>query len=45
MELLSSNNLANIYGGKAAWWFAIGGVITFLLGVFDGIINPNKCKR
>ena len=46
MEILKNNELITIKGGAhTALWFAIGTAITFLLGLFDGIINPEKCKR
>ena len=46
MELISNKELYTIYGGsKASIWFAVGTVITFFLGLFDGIVNPNKCKK
>ena len=47
MEILENKELITIKGGSAhtALWFAVGTVITFLFGLFDGIVNPNKCNR
>ena len=46
MEILENKELITIKGGAhTALWFAVGTLITFLFGLFDGIINPEKCKR
>lgn len=44
--MLSDNELSNINGG-ASWgiWSILGGVVTFILGFYEGIINPVKCGK
>ena len=45
-ELKQEEKLA-ITGGAVHWGIisAIGGAITFIIGFFDGIYNPNACRR
>lgn len=44
MEVLSNKKLNEVNGGGASLWFTLGGIVTFLVGVFTGIMNPNPCK-
>lgn len=36
-----------VSGGAVNWGIVsiIGGAITFIIGLFDGIYNPTACKR
>lgn len=46
MEILENKDLVNIKGGvNTALWFGIGAAITFILGLFHGIVSPRKCNR
>ena len=46
-NLISDEELMNISGGaiKAALWYIIGSGITFLAGLFSGIVNPKSCNK
>lgn len=43
---MNNNELNQVYGGKAAGTilFALGGLITFIIGVIDGYFRPLKCN-
>lgn len=43
---MNNNELNQVYGGKASGmiFFALGGLITFLIGVIDGYYRPLKCN-
>ena len=45
--MLSNAELYDVYGGKANYSLImiLGGLVTFIIGVFDGYFNPNKCNR
>lgn len=45
--MLSEIELYNVSGGKANYtlFMILGGLVTFLIGVFDGYFNPNKCNK
>ncbi len=45
IQKLSKDELEKINGGGLSFW-TVAGVIalgTFLVGVFDGIVRPEKC--
>ena len=44
MEILSYGKLEEINGGGKTLWIILGGIWTFLLGFFNGIVNPKKCN-
>ena len=46
MRELNKEEKLNIKGGAVHWGIlsAIGGAITFIIGLFDGIYNPNACR-
>lgn len=46
MEKLSDKELSKISAGGLSLGAALGIIagITFLLGVFDGYVNPKKCN-
>lgn len=41
---MKKDELVSVYGG-ASWgiWTFIGGAVSFLLGLFEGFVNPLKC--
>lgn len=46
MKQLNNKNLKKIKGGSISGW-AIAGIIagiTFVVGIFDGIARPFKCR-
>lgn len=45
--VLSNEELTEIVGGgvKLSLAIAIGGFITFLIGVVDGYMRPLKCRK
>lgn len=43
--MLTDVNLKNMYGGASWVYFALGGAISFLIGLIDGIFRPLKCNR
>lgn len=46
MKQLNNNSLKKIKGGSISGW-AIAGIIagiTFVVGIFDGIARPFKCR-
>ncbi len=45
--IMNTQELKAITGGALSWKFAVGvlgGAITFLIGVLDGIFRPLACK-
>lgn len=44
--ILENNQLKQIYGGSSDWTIAtiVGIAITFIAGIFDGILRPIKCN-
>ncbi len=40
---LTEKELKQVTGGEYGIWAAIGGVVAFLIGLFDGFLNPTKC--
>lgn len=40
---LKNEELQEVVGGGIGKWVAIGGLITFLVGVIDGFLRPFKC--
>ncbi len=47
---LETNELLNIKGGTKAGFgtilfLVLGGLITLIAGVFDGVTNPSKCNN
>ncbi len=46
IETISQNDLREIHGGGGLSFWVIGGLIAlgaFVVGVFEGIANPEKC--
>ena len=44
--MLKEEELKNIQGGiSLSVGLAIGGVITFLIGLFDGFVRPYNCRQ
>ena len=47
--LLDDNKLANVEGGIKLGFYGIttivGGVVTFLVGIFSGYMNPISCNK
>lgn len=43
---MNKNELENIVGG-ASWgfWTAVGAGISFILGFFEGLVNPVRCGK
>lgn len=43
--ILKDNELKNIHGGISAWGLiGLGGLVTFLAGIINGIVHPFKCN-
>ena len=44
--MLTDNELLNVEGGAISWGLIglIGGVLTFLAGIFDGYLRPLRCN-
>ena len=42
---LTNNELLNITGGGLSLLAGIGALFTFIIGVIDGYIRPEKCKK
>ncbi len=45
--MLTDNELLNIEGGAVSWTtigVVLGGIVTLLVGVFDGYFRPLKCN-
>ena len=47
MESIQNEQLKKIRGGAINWGMlaGIGAVLSFLVGVVDGLINPKKCNN
>lgn len=45
METLANVELMSVCGGSRALWLIIGGGILLIVGIIDGIINPQKCNN
>ena len=47
MQKLSKEEMMNIKGGGISVWviLGIGALVTFLVGVIDGIVNPLDCNN
>ena len=47
MQILSNRDLSEIKGGAIKWGLAIvgAGIVSFLAGVIDGLMNPIKCHK
>ena len=45
MEVLSNESLEKINGGGKSLWFIIGGLVAFLSGFVNGLVNPSKCNN
>jgi len=45
---LNENEMLEIKGGafglKTAFLIGLGGLITLIVGIVDGYLNPNKCN-
>ena len=43
---MSETELKEVVGG-AGWgfWAVVGGIVSFALGLIDGIVNPVKCGK
>jgi len=43
---MNDTELKEVVGG-ASWgiWAAIGGVVSFVLGFFEGLANPVRCGK
>lgn len=46
MNKIKEENLKEVKGGAVNWGLAagIGAVVSFIIGVVDGLINPKKCN-
>lgn len=44
MVEINHNELMEIEGGGRLLWYVIGGAALLIVGIIDGIINPNKCR-
>lgn len=44
MNKLKEEELEKINGGGALKWFIIGGVVTFVIGLINGIQRPLSCS-
>ncbi len=42
--LLSDKKLMQVTGGGYGIWAGIAGIITFIISVVDGFINPVECN-
>ena len=44
---LNNYELAKVDGGAISWGLVgcIGGVLAYLIGVFSGYTNPNRCNN
>ena len=45
MEVINNQELAEIKGGARLLWYAIGAVAILVVGIIDGIINPQPCNK
>jgi hypothetical protein len=46
LKCLNNSELKEITAGAIKWGLLgiIGGIVTFVIGVLDGITNPVKCR-
>ena len=46
MKVLNNEEMINVKGGalRAGLKALIGGAVVFLIGLIDGLINPQKCN-
>ncbi|MEG0794425.1 MAG: hypothetical protein RSF02_00220 [Bacilli bacterium] len=42
---LNNYELMNVCGGIRFFWYVIGAAAILLIGIIDGIRNPQKCNR
>lgn len=44
--MMTKDELENVVGG-AGWgfWAAIGAGVSFILGFFEGLVNPVRCGK
>lgn len=42
--VLNNDEMFEVKGGGFALWAAIGSAVIFVIGVIDGIVNPQKCN-
>lgn len=42
--MLTNEELKNINGGGTRLYIVIGGIVTFLIGLLDGIFRPSRCN-
>lgn len=47
MKKIDNNKLKEIKGGGINWSLAagVGAIVSFLIGIVDGMINPKACNR
>ena len=47
MKKIDNNKLKEIKGGGINWSLAagVGAIVSFLIGIVDGMINPRACNR
>lgn len=45
MEKINNLELMNTKGGGKSFWLILGGFGLFAIGIIDGFVNPQKCKR
>ncbi len=47
MKVLNNAEMLEVKGGGigATLWAIIGGAVVFVIGVFDGFMNPKKCNN
>lgn len=43
MKKMEDSELKQIEAGGFGWGLILGGVVTFLIGIFDGITRPLAC--
>ena len=43
MNKINDDELKQIEEGGIGWGLILGGVVTFLIGIFDGITRPLAC--
>ena len=44
---ISKNELKNVKAGAIHWGVValVGGIVSFVVGILDGITNPYKCRK
>ena len=45
METLKTRELNDIKGGAKLLWYLIGAAAILLIGIIDGLFNPQKCNN